>query len=268
MVALLGATAQTRALYHHLRAWSPGVHCESVTRVTLDYLKVELHIGKTTLLNSIKDLEKRKLIKTFTPSRYEGVEFQFCFDYPGSTIHIIKGQIVVISPSQDYDSKQNENHSPPRDDQSPAEVGHSPPQDQLPYIDIDIEYMDMLRNQIVDKLGIMGIFERIYKPIIADSFGVRFVADIFRRYPKATGPEIRIKITDKKNYSEYGVIDLFYQEASKLPPMTVLYDSMTGDRGVWAWHGNHGEVQIEHEDKMPEVVKINTLGQFRRWERI
>lgn len=266
LVALKGATTQARSLYNYLRVWSPGTEAEPVTDVTYEQIQEDLRIGPATVKKSVDWLVKRKLIeKVPGAGKKDGLKFQFIFDYPGSTIKVISGRILISTTEQKQrkdDLTSGEKYSTSAQKRSTSE------QKQLPYIEIEREYMIMLRNKIVDKLNELKIFERIYNPVIDDDFGIRFVADVLRRHPNATGPEIRIKITDGKNRSEYGVIDLFYKEASRMPQEALLVDSKTGDEGVWRWHGNHGEIHIEHTDKQSETVKVNTLGQFRRWEKV
>jgi len=258
-VALKGAPATVRAVYHYLRAHSPGIQCEPVKGLTVREIAAEMSLGKTTVTNSFKELEKRKLIKRFKSSPKEGVEFQFCFDYPQSTIKIVRGQVVVNVPTQ----VQRDSGFVPDEVQTVPRQGQTVPEgEQLPYIERDQEHIyASLKNQITEQLKALKIFPRMFEPIIKTPIGVRFVKDILESHPNEGGPVIRIKIQDEKNFNQFKIIDMFRREASQVPNGAVLRDVKTGDKGEWAWNGKGGQIYLAGG-----VRYVNDLAEWRHWE--
>ena len=257
MVALEGVKPAVRAVYHYLRASSPGVNCEPVTQVNTRELSKTLLIGLTTVSQCIKELEKRKLIKTFKSARKDGIEFQFCFDYQNSTIKIIRGQVIVVDPRQD----QGQSTFDPTQDHTDTRQDHTDPeQDQLPYIEGEESIYNALRKQIAQQLRDLKVFPRIFEPIIKTPLGVRFAKEILDNHPEEGGAVIRVKLEDQKNLNQFKVIDMFRREGSQTPSGTVLEDSKTGDQGEWEWCGKMGKIHLENE-----TVIIKSLASFRRW---
>jgi len=247
MVALKRVKPAVRAVYHYLRASSPGFNCEPVEGITYKVLKDELRIGETTIKECIKELEKRKLLETFKPARKDGIKFQFIFNYVGSSIQIIRGQVVIVTPDQEFTE--------------PNEECNTPKEEQLPYIEGEEKYIyDALRKQVSAQLQDLHIYPRMFESIIESPFGVRFAQEILANYPEAKGSVIRIKLQDKKNVNQFKVIDMFRREGSKLASGSLLVDCKTNEVGEWEWCGKMGKVHLPNE-----TVIVNSLEGFRKW---
>lgn len=255
-VALKGAHAAVRGLYGFLRSLSPGTHCEDVTTSKTE-LKKHLRLGNDTITKHLEDLRKRKLLRYDMYARKDGISVEFIFDYKDSTIKKIKGQVIIYLPNQE----DKNIILPEQEVKLPNQEDNVPIQEELPYIDREKEHIyDALREQISKQLDDLGIFERIYKPVLKTQLGAEFVQDQLQRYPNASGPVMREKITDSGNFNEYKVIDMFRREGAKTPQGTVLRHFKTGEEGEWEWVGKMGYVRLKNES-----VPIDNMAAFRAW---
>lgn len=257
MVGLKGASGNVRAIYHYLRVHSPGFECEPVKGLTVRDIATEMGLGKSTVHDAIKELQKRKLIEKIVGARKDGIKFQFIFDYPNSTIKTIEGRVTIIVPATGHKNNyvRSQEHTVPT-------TGHTVPvTGQLPYIEERESIYNALREQVAQKLRDLHIFTRIFEPIIESPFGTRFAQEILTNYPNENGPVIRKKLEDDKNVNLFKVIDMFRREGQKTPTGTSLIDSKTGEVGEWEWCGKIGKIHLEQE-----TVIIQTLAEFRAWE--